>query len=474
MAFQYGERTQMTFFPPAIEDYVAPDAPVRAYDAFVNTLNLAAVGINPDGNQAGRPAYEPAAMLKLLLYGVSYGVRSSRKLERECHYNRSFIWLMGGLRPDHKTIAEFRRHYHRALAQVLKQCARMCLRMGLVDGNALFVDGTRLRADANLQNHWTKKKLQETLAALDRSIEQTLEQCETEDQAQAQERSWVELPQDLAQQQQLKAKLEQVLAELQATEAPHRNRTDPDAVIVKSRQGTHVGYTGEIVTDGLNGLIVNADVVSANNDKNQMQEQITRAEAVLEQPCQIACADAGFSDSADLAPLDARGLEVIVPSDDQASERPPQEFDKSQFSYDQMSDSFLCPRGERLVYSSTEKARRRRYYRAGKVCRQCPHFGWCTKDKINGRKLTRGPFEELRQKLDQQYVSSRGRAIYARRKEVTEPIFGHFKRNLGAGQFLLRGLSKVRAEFALLATAYNLRRLISLRGVMGLQEAWAG
>ena len=124
MAYRHGNRGQEVLFPASIEEYVAVDAPVRAYDVFVEALDFAELGIELDCGKVGNSSYDPRAMLKLLVYGYSYGVRSSRKLERETHYNLSFIWLVGGLKPDHKTIAEFRRQHREALGKVLKHCTR--------------------------------------------------------------------------------------------------------------------------------------------------------------------------------------------------------------------------------------------------------------------------------------------------------------------------------------------------------------
>ncbi len=109
MAYRYGNRHQMELLPKSIEEYVKADDPVRVYDAFVETLNFNELKLHLDAHKVGCPEYNPKAMLKLLLYGYSYGLRSSRKLERAIYHNVSFIWLMGGLKPDHKTIAEFRR-----------------------------------------------------------------------------------------------------------------------------------------------------------------------------------------------------------------------------------------------------------------------------------------------------------------------------------------------------------------------------
>jgi transposase len=129
MAYRYGDRCQKILFPQSIDEYIPYDAPVRAYDVIIDSLDFDELGIEVDPHKVGCPQYNPKVMLKLLVYGYSYGIRSSRKLEREVNYNLSFIWLTGGLKPDHKTIAEFRRRNKTALQKVLKQCARLCIRL---------------------------------------------------------------------------------------------------------------------------------------------------------------------------------------------------------------------------------------------------------------------------------------------------------------------------------------------------------
>jgi transposase len=143
MAHRRGNRHQMIFLPNCIEDYVTKEDPVRAYDAFVDALDFRTIGIDTNAHLGGNPQYDPRTMLKLLIFGYSYGVTSSRKLERQTHHNLAFIWLMGGLKPDHKTIAEFRRKNKISIQKVLKQCARMCIKLDLIAGNVLFVDGTK-------------------------------------------------------------------------------------------------------------------------------------------------------------------------------------------------------------------------------------------------------------------------------------------------------------------------------------------
>jgi transposase len=173
MPYLVGVRDQNQLFPACIEEYISPEDPVRAYDAFVEQVDFAQLGIKLNEHQVGPPEFDPRAMVKLLVYGYSYGIRSSRKLERATHHNVSFIWLMGGLKPDHKTIARFRRDNAAALKNILRQCAQVCLRLGLIAGNTPFVDGTKIRANASMKHTWTadrcKKSMQESISGLRRS-----------------------------------------------------------------------------------------------------------------------------------------------------------------------------------------------------------------------------------------------------------------------------------------------------------------
>jgi len=119
MAYRHGDRDQMQLLPPSIEEYVTLDDPVRAYDAFVESLSLDELGIIEDEHKVGNSEYHPKTMIKLIVYGCSYGLFSSRKLERATYHNLSFMWLMAGLNPDHKTISRFRKNNRNGLKNIL-------------------------------------------------------------------------------------------------------------------------------------------------------------------------------------------------------------------------------------------------------------------------------------------------------------------------------------------------------------------
>jgi len=474
MAYRYGDRCQKILFPQSIDEYVPQDAPVRAYDVIINSLDFAELGIELDPHKVGCPEYDPKVMLELLVYGYSYGIRSSRKLEREVNYNLSFIWLVGGLKPDHKTVAEFRRRNKTALQKVLKQCARLCVRLGLIEGNTLFVDSSKIRANASMRNNWTEQRCQKSLKNIDKRIKDILLECEAADDHERQQQSLIKMRQELEDHEALKSKVENILNELKAEKKRSTNTTDPDSKSMRTRQGPGAGYNAQVAVDEKHGLIVNSDVVSDNHDYHQFSKQVDQANEVLGRPCETACADAGYADVNNLAMVDEQGIKVIVPSQRQASKKEHGEFDKSRFKYDSQNDTYICPEGQVLSFYGINKKRKMRYYAAGVVCQDCKHFGRCTKSRRDGRKILRLFKEELREKLETLYKLPSSQKIYALRKQKVELPFGHIKRNLKVSHFSLRGLDGVKAEMSLLSGCFNIARMINIIGVCGLVEKLAG
>lgn len=468
MAYRYGNREQMELLPPSIEDYVRDDDPVRAYDAFVDALNLKEIGIVFKPDKIGNSEYYPKTMLKLLVYGYSYGWRSSRKLERAIHHNLSFIWLMGGLLPDHKTIAEFRRKNKSALRKVLKQCARLCIRLNLIEGNTLFLDGTKIRANASIKEAWTKDRCQRVLPKIDQRIDEILSECEKVDKNEENYPSMVSMKKELHDKKALKTKVKEILKELNETDKKSINTTDPDCGRMNSVQGSHAGYNAQIVVDEKYGFIVNADVVYKNNDRQQFASQINQANETLGKKCKVACADQGYSTTDELEAVDQQDIKVIVP--------PCEKSDiKKNFSYNSENDHYLCPEGHILKNRGLSTDKRSNIYRIENksLCLKCVRFNTCTKSK-HGKAVSRLLNEETRQRFEKQYQEPESQDIYKLRQQKVELPFGHIKRNLGVNAFLLRGLDGAKAEISLLASCFNISRMITIFGIQGLVKAFGG
>lgn len=474
MAYRTGNRDQMMLLPQSIEDYVGNGDSVRAFDAFVEALDFSKCGIIIDFRKVGNPEYNPKAMLKLLLYGYSYGFRSSRKLERAVYHNLSFIWLMGGLKPDHKTIAEFRRKNKRSIAKVLKQCARLCIDLGLIEGNTLFVDGSKFRANAGIKNTWTKARCEKSLKTLDERIEDIITECERIDNEEQEEPSLVEMKEELQDKKILRSKVERILKKLEEEGQKSVNTTDGECTKVKDIHGIHAGYNVQSVVDEKHGLIVHTDVVRESNDRNEFAEQIDRANGTLGKKCSVACADAGYDNTDELKRIDDQGIKVIVPQRKHSSHKKDVTFDKDKFRYDREKGCYICPEGHVLSYKSVDPAKKSKKYQItdSSLCINCQNFTVCTKSKC-GRRINRLINEEVRERLKSQYEEPESQAIYKLRQHKAEIPFGHIKRNLKVSAFFMRGRDGTRAEMSLLGTCFNMARMITLLGVPGLIEKLA-
>jgi transposase len=462
MSYIVGARDQNQLFPSSIEEYIGPEDPVRAYDAFVEQVDFAQLGIELDEHQVGPPEFDPRAMVKLLVYGYSYGIRSSRKLERATHHNVSFIWLMGGLKPDHKTVARFRRDNAAALKNVLRQCAQVCLKLGLIEGNTLFVDGTKIRANASMKHTWTADRCKKSMQEIDQRIETILKECEIADQSEQDGTSLVKMRSTLQDQKQLKAQIGSVLAELQDQDRASLNTTDPESARMRNGGQIETGYNLQAVVDERHGLIVHSEVLSQSNDGGLFSRQIQAAQETLGKVCERACADAGFSSGEDLKIMLDQGVDVVVPIVRHSDFR-------DHFTYDADADIYRCEQGHELKYIGDNKDRKTRMYqiRSAAICGRCSAFGTCTK-AAQGRRVERPFAEEVREQLEARYRQSDAKMLMRKRKMRVEHPFGHIKHNLQMRAFLLRGLSGARTEAALAATAFNLTRMIKMIGIADL------
>lgn len=468
MALRYGNREQISMFPGSIEEYVRKDAPVRAYDAMVEAMDFNSLGIEVDENQVGNPQYDPISMLKLLMYGYSYGVRSSRKLERETYYNVSFIWLMGGLKPDHKTIAEFRRRNKGGLKKALRECAGICIDLGLISGNSLFVDGSKIRGNASIRGFWSEQRCEKGLKRIDERIEEILRECEAVDEEEREEGSYAKMDKELSDKRALRVKIEGIMDKLRKEGVKEQNLADKDCVKTNSIHGSHAGYNAQLVVDGDKGLIVSSDVVAHNTDIAQFGEQILKANEVIENKCEVACGDANYFRPEELKRVENEGIKVVVPSNKQAEGKETGSFERDSFEYDEGRNILKCPEGHILTYRGTDKNGNRAYRITDKhICQECEHYGKCTKS-WRGRKVVRMANEELRKEFESKYEKPESQKVYKLRKAKVELPFGHIKRNLKMDAFLLRGLDGVKAEMSILSTCFNIARMITIYGVSGL------
>lgn len=468
MPFRPFSRQNTWLFPPTLDELIPANHPVRFIAAIVESLDRAAwikMGINPDGEVLGAAGYDPRVLLPVWLYGFMSGLRSARKLEEACWSQVPYMWLTGWQFPDHNTLWRFYRDHRKEMRKLLKGTVRIAVRVGLVELAVQAVDGSKVAGNASRYRSYDKVGLQKLLERTDEAIKDLEAQGATGGEASA-----PRLPEKLTEAQVLREQVQTALEQLTAEEdKQYINLTDGDAALVKTRQGIVAGYNAQAMVSplkaevaGKTGLFITAaDVVNDPDDHEQLVPMMEQAQENTGQAAEVTLADGGYHSGENLEECEKRGKKVLM-TEAQARELE-NPYHKDRFSYDAEANSYTCPEGQKLSFRGTRKRKKEeevKVYRAmAKVCRACPAFGQCTKDERNGRAIEVSQHEDVLRRHRAVMSSPEAEEKYRLRKILPEPTFGIMKEAMGARRFLLRGLENVRAEWALLATAFNLRTL---------------
>ena len=456
------DRSQTLLFPERLEDYIAPENPVRFLDAFVAKLDLRSLKFaKANCANTGRPPYDPAALLKLYLYGYLHRVRSSRTLEAECHRNVEVIWLLGKLTPDFKTIADFRKDNLSPLKAVARQFTLFCRKLDLFGGELLAIDGSKFAAVNARSQNFNADKLKDLIARSDARLAEYLQALDTADTAEPASATLTktELTAKIAALQDRQDWHKELLAELD-DEQKQISVTDPDTRKMPTAHGSVVGYNAQLAVDAKHKLIAADDVTNDVNDLHQLADVALDAKANLEIQQAEILADTGYYNTSQVGRCLDHGLTPFIPKSDTSANTARGLYGKSQFKYDTVSDVYVCPAGTRLNYRFTtwEQDRETKYYRAS-TCNHCPLKTRCTRNKDN-RTITREANEHLMEAMAQRMKQHPEK--FKVRKTLAEHPFGTIKRWFGYTHFLLKGLPKVRCEWSLTTLAYNLKRVLNL------------
>ena len=456
------DRSQTLLFPERLEDYIAAENAVRFLDAFVASLDLHTLGFaKARCAETGRPPYDPAALLKLYLYGYLHRVRSSRSLEAECHRNVELIWLLGKLAPDFKTIADFRKDNLQPLKAVARQFTLLCRKLELFGGELLAIDGSKFAAVNARDQNFNAGKLQDLIARADARLAEYLQQLDTADTAEPGPAALTKnaLAAKIASLQERQDWHKELLAQLDA-EQKQISVTDPDARKLPTAHGTVVGYNAQLAVDAKHKLIAAADVTNEVSDTQQLANVALAAKANLALQQAEVVADAGYYSAAEVSRCVEQNVTPYIPKADTSANTALGLYGKRQFKYDPINDVYVCPAGSRLTYrfATFELGRELKYYRAS-GCQQCALKNRCTRNKAN-RTITREENEHLMEAMAARMRAQPGK--FKLRKTLAEHPFGTIKRWFGYTHFLLKGLAKVQCEWDLTTLAYNLKRVLNL------------
>lgn len=454
-------RFQTTLLPESLEDFVGVNHPVRVIDAYIDSLSMLDLGFSKaTPKTTGRKPYDPADILKLYVYGYLNKVRTSRRLETECHRNLEVLWLMKRLAPDFKTIADFRKDNGQAIRNTCRSFVQFCREANLLTGELLAIDGSKFKAAASKDRALTRKQVERNRAEIDRKIERYLREMDEADQ----EEGAIEIDRERV--SEALEKLRKKTLRLDTFEremiAGNRNQhceTEPDARFLRSgRDGTILGYNVQTAVDADTGLIVHHEVTNDSSDSRQLQPMAEQAKAVLGTDTLNVLADAGYSNGDQLAACEQQGITATVPRPTIPGSNK-SFYQKSDFVYDAELDQFECPAGEILKYSNNDQRRKSRLYKHT-GCNQCHLQRGCT--KANTRILTRhfneDSFARSKERLEADPT------LMTQRMAIAERPFAMLKRAMAMRRFVCRGINAARTEMAIGVLSYNLNRMINKNG----------
>jgi transposase len=466
------DRSQTLLLPETLDEYVGAENPVRFIEAFVDGLDLAAVGfarVTP--KVTGRPGYAPADLLKLYIYGYLNCVRSSRRLEAETHRNIEVIWLLRHLKPDFKTIADFRRDNRTAFRPVFRQFVLLCRQLDLFGRELLAVDGTRIKAVNNKDRNFTRASLAQFIKLADAKLDDYLQRLDRSDATEAATGgSRVKnLAEKIAAVRERRRRCQDMLAELERTGEDQISLTDPDSRAMAAHTHVAVGYNVQVAVDAKHKLIVEQQVTNQVLDMGLLTPTAEPAKHVLGVETIAVVADRGYFKIEDIEACEQAGMQPYVPRPQRGPSVKAGLFRKDEFQYDAAGDSFVCPAGQRLhpYSSSLLRGLKKINYTNKLACDDCTIRSRCTGGRF--RTVSRLENEAVLDRM-QARIAQRP-DILNRRRETVEHPFGSIKQWMNQGAFLMRGLQNVRAEFSLTALAYNLRRVLNIVGFPALMEA---
>ena len=463
-------RSQATLFPERLDDYIATENSVRVIDVFVDGLDLSTMGFQTIPKATGRPAYHPATMLKLYVYGYLNRVHSTRRLEREAGRNVELMWLLGRLAPDFKTIADFRKNNSKAIRQVCREFVLICRKLNLFTEAFVAIDGSKFKAVNNRDRNYTRAKIKRRLEDIDKTINRYLAQIESADRQTASiaKNTTQRLENKIAKLKKELVRLNQVNTELLATPDKQISLTDPDARSMSSRGSGIVGYNVQTAVDAKHHLIIAHEITNVGHDRSQLHNIATQAKEALDKDELHVVADRGYYSGKEIKACEDDGIKTYLPKSQTSNNQARGLFGKRDFIYKADDDEYECPAGERATFrtTTTDKGKIiKRYW--SKACTTCLMKPQCTTGKE--RRIARWEHEEILDVVDARLNQEPGR-MTARRNTVEHP-FGTLKIWMGYTHFKTRTLEHVSTEMSLHVLAYNLKRMMNIIGIPALIKA---
>ena len=467
----------------SLEDKISLDNPIRFIEAFVEFIDPEKLGFQFNVlKKEGRPSFQTEVFLKLYLYGYLNGVRSSRRLEKECIRNIEMQWLLEDIRPNYHSIADFRKNNPKALKQLFKLFVSFLKNAELVSSKTIAIDGTKSRAHNSKKTNFNQKKIDKHKEYIDAKSQEYLDQLEQND-IQENPISIKNIQQKIERLKQNKIKYELLEQQLQASGEPQVSTTDADArALLVQGQVVEVSYNIQTAVDDKYNLVVATHTIN-RNDKNALSAIAIEAKENLEIETFTALVDKGYHNGREIDTCKQNKITTIVAVPDQGKSNKngtQPEYFVTNFIYNKEANTYTCPQGQTLATTGRWHKKTGRTEESGyqfqkyrtPACKTCPVKDLCTSRKA-GREIDRSQYADAVEENHQRYKDNP--QLYRKRQEINEHIFGTIKRKWGYNYTDLIGLEKVNGEHSLIMLVYNIKRSINILGVPNLiakLQAW--
>ena len=441
-------------------------------DAFVEELDLKQLGFaGADAAATGRPAYHPAVLLKIYIYGYLNRIGSSRRLEREAQRNVELMWLTGRLAPDFKTIADFRHDNGEGLRNVCRRFVQLCRDLKLFTQAVVAVDSSKFKAVNSRDRNFTPGKVDKRQQQIEESIHRYLSALETADRTQPAdvEAKTERLREKISTLREQMRRMDAIRNELKHQPDQQMSLTDPDArSMISQAKGTGVvGYNVQAVVEAKHHLIVTHEVTNIGSDRAQLTKMGTAAKAAMGKQRLQAVADRGYFSGPEIKACTEAAITPMVPKPMTSNAKAEGRFNKTDFIYIAKDDQYQCPAGERAIHRFTTVEHGMTLHKYwSSACPRCPLKRQCTTSRY--RRITRWEHEAVLEAM-QRRLDRKPETMTLRRRTI-EHVFGTLKHWMGSTHFLMRGLEHVGTEMCLHVLAYNFKRLITLLGMAKLMR----
>lgn len=482
--FKSYNQYQPLLLPPLLADCLPADHICFVINDIINQLDFST--IEATYSDFGSPAYDPRPLVKILFYGYSQGLRSSRRIETELYQNIAFRYLAANQQPDHGTINLFRKVHLAGLKEIFSQIAFLSGGLCSADLSDVSLDGTKIAANASKKNNLDQARIDKLKEKFGDILDEAEAIDQAEDRQYGQGRGYNAMPERLVDPASRKKEIQRLKTKLDKLEAAENlikdkqakvktkeekrlkknstsNTTDSDASLMKMKDGSFkMGYNAQFAV--AKQIITAYDLNGESTDTSSFKSMIKETEKNTTIKVKIVKADSGYFSKGNLEFCEAKRIDAYVPDEMKSVEEKQERFDqvpkydRRNFQYDSKQDQFICPQGQRLKLRNVNQAEVKRYVCA--ECKNCPVKSQCTKGKR--RNLTydfkhEAAIRQIRDKLN----GERGKSKYLERMSEIEPVIGNLKRNQQFTYFLCRGKPAALIELGLAATAHNLVKIFN-------------